>query len=167
MVAARPFVLLCALWRADARVLPSPHRLAGPTSFNRRALALPSSQLARQHRLAPSNNGLHVLLALRGGAEDAPKKSVGKSLSNAIGNITPTTRAYLLGCLTLAALTLLGVPEELFLFERARVFTRGQFWRPMTSAMNLGKVHSSLKACAVMGAYCTGRRMTTEDRCNR
>ena len=48
-------------------------------------------------------------LQLRGGAGDEGEKKSG--LSGVIGRITPTTRMYLLGCLAMAVLTLVGVPE--------------------------------------------------------
>jgi len=81
-------------------------------------------------------------LSLRGGAtkeeeDDEPK---GNGLTRALNSVTPTTRVFLIGCLVMATLTLLGVPEELFLFEAQRTFLGGQLWRPFTSACHLGKV---------------------------
>lgn len=101
------------------------------------------------HRTRPSAQraAASTALSLRGGADEddkEEKKNVGNALTGAINNITPTTRTYLLGCLALAALTLAGVPEELFLFEFQRTFFQGQVWRPFTSACFLGKVDMSM-----------------------
>ncbi len=53
-----------------------------------------------------------VALGLRGGAKEGkPKKNVANAITTASGGIMPTTRAYLLGCLALAVLTLCGIPE--------------------------------------------------------
>ena len=51
-----------------------------------------------------------LALALRGSAEEK-KKDAGNALSRGFGEITPTTRMWLLGCLVMATLTLVGVPE--------------------------------------------------------
>jgi len=104
--------------------------------------------LARQPAKFEGRNSAIVgrTLALRGGAEpkEKKKKNVGNSLAAGLQSITPTTRSYLMGCLAMAALTLVGIPEELFLYEFQRTFLKGQFWRPFTSSCFLGKVDMSM-----------------------
>jgi hypothetical protein len=55
----------------------------------------------------------NTALRLRGGADDddSAKKQKGNALVRAINGVTPMTRLYLLGCLVMAVLTLVGVPE--------------------------------------------------------
>ena len=54
---------------------------------------------------------LQKAISIRGGAKKAPKKNVANALTSAVQDVTPTTRMYLLGCLAIALLTMIGIPE--------------------------------------------------------
>ena len=77
-------------------------------ALRRPTLAVGRSQPAQEFSQIEST-GVSSALKLRGGADDEEGKK--KGLSGALAQITPTTRMYLLGCLAMAALTLLGIPE--------------------------------------------------------
>lgn len=51
---------------------------------------------------------------------------------------------YLVAALFLTLLNLMGIPEELFLFEPTLTFKKMQIWRPFTSAIFLGKADMSM-----------------------
>ena len=78
------------------------------------ALATPASDDSTRRRSVASGATLtrllHKTTMLRGGAKP-PKKNVANALTAAVNNVTPTTRMYLLGCLVMACLTLVGIPE--------------------------------------------------------
>jgi len=78
------------------------------TPLRRPALLLSRSPHAHEASIV-ERRGVAAALQLRGGADDEGEKKSG--LSGVIGRITPTTRMYLLGCLAMAVLTLVGVPE--------------------------------------------------------
>jgi len=62
----------------------------------------------------------------------------------------------------MAVLTLVGIPEELFLYETQRTFLKGQFWRPFTSACFLGKVDMSM-ASQIYFLISYGQEMERQD----
>jgi hypothetical protein len=84
--------------------LPSIHRVP------REKIGARSHTAFKNKKLELVSSRQQVVFHVRGGA-DSNKKSIGGTISSAINNITPTTRVYLMGCLMMAALTLLGVPE--------------------------------------------------------
>ena len=92
-----------------------------------------------------------------------PKKpSIGNTLSGVFDNITPATKMYMFACMAMAAVSLVGVPDELLLFEPVRTFAKGQFWRPFTSACFLGKVDMSM-ASNLYFLYKYGQEMERQD----
>lgn len=136
-------------------------RKVGPLRPTRMAVSLaPNRDLLLSAANFKGNGVSTMVLGLRGGADD--KKKSGNSISNSLSNITPTTRTWLLGCLVMAALTMAGVPEELFLFEWRRTFLNGQLWRPFTSACHLGKVDMGM-ASQVFFLVSYGQEMERQD----
>ena len=102
--------------RSAAVSLPggSPAAAASFLSSPAEAFATPASDDSTRRRSvahgATLTRLLHKTTMLRGGAKP-PKKNVANALTAAVNNVTPTTRMYLLGCLVMACLTLVGIPE--------------------------------------------------------